>query len=73
MLQGMTVRDLTAATGTKPPAEFGELKASELDHLTALVVAAAERHTEAVEQAEENIIERVPRPARGAVRKVLKG
>lgn len=54
------------------PAEFRNLTAEELGDISAHVGAALDHHQTAIDDAEENIVNLVPRPVRGTVRRLLR-
>ena len=73
MSRSSTEQDLADRLGSKLPADFSRLSAAEIEDLASHVGTALDHHHEAIEHAEENIVEMVPRPARGTVRRVLQG
>ena len=63
--------ELKQIVGSAPPIEINALSADELQHLTGLVSGAIDRHEDAMDQAEENVINMAPRMMRGSVRRML--
>lgn len=72
MSRSSTEAELAEIIGTGLPADFRKLSAEELGDISAHVGAALEHHQAAIDDAEENIVKLVPRPARGTVRRLLR-
>ncbi|MBI4898280.1 MAG: hypothetical protein HY827_07915 [Actinobacteria bacterium] len=65
--------ELTRVLGAAPPAGLKKLPAAERKALTALIEQALERQEVAVHEAEDGLLQHVPRPLRAAVRPFLRG
>ncbi|MGK2877832.1 MAG: hypothetical protein ACSLFF_04570 [Solirubrobacterales bacterium] len=64
-------QQLSKTLGAKPPKALDELPARDLQDLNKKVEAAMLEHEEAVIQAENSIVDQVPRALRGTVRRIL--
>ena len=67
------LRALESELGAPPPDGLQALAATDLRSLTALLRAAKERQSQALDAAVEEALEIVPRMVRGPVRKILFG
>ena len=67
------LRALEAELGARAPEGLKTLAASDLRALTALLQAAKQRQSHALDAAVEEALEIVPRMVRGPVRKILFG
>lgn len=72
MSRSSTEAALVETLGAGLPSDFRKLSAEELGDISAHVGAALEHHQAAIDEAEENIVNLVPRPARGTVRRLLR-
>lgn len=64
--------ELTRVLGAPPPPAFKRLPAKDRRLLAGQIQTALDRQVEAVNCAEDNIVRHLPRPLRGAVRRLLK-
>lgn len=64
--------DLTRVLGAPPPPAFKRLAAKDRKLLAGQIQSALDRQIDAVIRAEDNIVQHLPRPLRGTVRKLLK-
>lgn len=64
--------ELSRVLGTAPPPAFKRLAASDRKMLAGQIETALQRQIDAIDRAEENIVQHLPRPLRGPVRALLK-
>lgn len=64
-------KDLAEVVGGKPPKEFNDLSADQLEILTRLISESVDLHEASIAAAEDDVINIAPRPLRGTVRKIL--
>lgn len=64
--------DLKRVLGVPPPPAFKRLAAKDRKLLAAQIEAALDKQIDAINRAEENVLQHLPRPLRGAVRRLLK-
>lgn len=63
--------DLSRVLGAPPPPALKRLAAKDRALLASQIQAALDRQIDAVGEAEENIVQHLPRPLRGTIRKLL--
>ena len=63
--------DLAAVLGARPPEEFAQLSADETAHLAAALQSAITHRSELIDTSIQESLKHLPRPVRGAVKRVL--